>query len=752
MIDKNTQQPMGEDPNQQPIQQPNQQPVQSPLQIPIDAKLQDILVEIVLQDFDRAKTARDNREYGKNEKGIALNFDGWMKALKDLYYGNRLFKNIPWKYCSNRSMKISMAILEMLHSRLLAATWNENRLRWRPGGLEDVDKVDRIDRFMFWWLMVKYRIRDFFDGWVKVAIGFGDVATKLGWEVREYDTGQVDTTPIVGPDGQPLVDPMTGQVAASSEKRIRREENTTAEIIMKEDIFFQPNAKSIEEDPIIIRHSYLYSQLEQMERDGQVVNMEKVKENVDKFVVLPVDVPKEKIDMLKQVKRRNIPVEVIEWYGRYDFDDDGFEEDIRLLVDRVNRVYLGGIPLTALTKNGKRPLDFTKFNNRIEAPEELEGLGILEQVKELSEEIDACFNQLTDANTISIMRPGYYDPAGDVDAATLTMSPNKIMPVSNPTRNIYFPDMNIDTTRLLNAIRLVLEFIERLTGASSYVMGKESDIVGGSGTATRTQAIMQSAEQRFSTPAARLQAGAARIVSKILDQIQLNIPPGMELRVLGEAGEPLFKINELTDEGISGEYDAYLLDDPSLGDKNMQRQLNDYLYQMLTQNPLVMADPLKIDHITRDLVEAYKSQTEAEELLGPKPERKDLDTPEEENTLMIQGDFAKVRALVPENHMHHIMVHQELLHSPSFATMPKGIADQVYQYAMAHVQEHQAMFQQAIQNAIALKGGMGGQQGQASPMQGNAGGGGVAPGSGVMGQVQNEKRAGQSGPTQNGIA
>ena len=194
MIDnEGLKQPMGEDPNQQPIQQPNQQPVQSPIQIPIDEKLQDILVEIVLQDFDRAKTARDNREYGKNEKGIALNFDGWMKALKDLYYGNRLFKNIPWKYCSNRSMKISMAILEMLHSRLLAATWNENRLRWRPGGLEDVDKVDRIDRFMFWWLMVKYRIRDFFDGWVKVAIGFGDVATKLGWEVREYDTGQVDT-------------------------------------------------------------------------------------------------------------------------------------------------------------------------------------------------------------------------------------------------------------------------------------------------------------------------------------------------------------------------------------------------------------------------------------------------------------------------------------------------------------------------------------------------------------------------------
>ena len=59
---------------------------------------------------------------------------------------------------------------------------------------------------------------------------------------------------------------------------------------------------------------------------------------------------------------------------------------------------------------------------------------------------------------------------------------------------MYFPNFDIPTERLINAIRLVLEFIERLTAASSYVMGKESEIVGGSGTATRTNAILQNAE------------------------------------------------------------------------------------------------------------------------------------------------------------------------------------------------------------------------------------------------------------------
>lgn len=716
----------------------------SPIQIEVDKDLEEVLTEIVCQDYDKAKDYRDTKEYGKDDKGLTLKFKEWLDALRDLYYGNRPFKTIPWKYCSNRSLKIAQAIVEMLHSRLYAAVWNESLIRWRPGGVEDVDKVKRINTFMNWWIRVKARLGSFFDGWVKTAIAYGDVTTRVGWEVKEYDTGQTDSTKIMGEDGNQLANP-DGSDAVSIEKRFKREENTKANIIAKEDIFLQPKAKGIEEDPLIIRHRYLYSQLESMEKKGRIVNLDKVRENIDKLIELPEKTPTEKMAALKQVKRRNIPVNVIEWYGRYDVDDDDFEEDIRLLVDPENKIFLGGVLMTVLTKNGKRPLDITKFNLRLEDPEGLEGYGVLEQVKELAEEIDACFNQLTDSNTLSIMRPGFYDPSGDVDAPTLRLAPNQMAPVSNPTKNVFFPDFNIDTTRLLNAIRMVMEFIERLTGASSYVMGKESDIVGGSGTATRTQAIVQSAEQRFSTPAQRLQAGAARILSKILDQIQLNIPPGLEMRVLGEKGEPLFKAGELTDEGISGEFDAYLLEDSSMGDKNMERQIMDMLYQSLMQNVLVMSDPVKIDKVTRNFVTAYTSKTEADELLGPAPERKDYDTPEEENTLMIQGDFAKVRALMPENHLQHMMVHQELLSSPSFAEMPKGIAEQVYQYAQGHIQEHAGMFQQAMNNAIALKGGQGGQQpGQNAPGQGNASGGGMAPGSGPLGQVLNEKRTGES--------
>ena len=107
-----------------------QQP--SSIQLPLSEGMQESLVQIVMEDYHSAKDARDNREYGKTSKGEKLNFERWMKALRDLYTGEREPKEVPWKYCSNRSLKIAAAILDLLHSRMFPAIVNEDLTRWRP--------------------------------------------------------------------------------------------------------------------------------------------------------------------------------------------------------------------------------------------------------------------------------------------------------------------------------------------------------------------------------------------------------------------------------------------------------------------------------------------------------------------------------------------------------------------------------------------------------------------------------------------
>lgn len=717
------------------------------MQIQVSEAQEKTIVDIVLQDYENAKSHRDTKEYRTNSKGEVLHFDEHMKSMNELYFGKREVKTKPWKNCSNRSLRIAMAILEMLCAKLFPAVYSEDLTRWRPGEKNDFPKVERVSKFMDWWVRVWVKMREFFDNWVMVTTGYGDSLVEISWDVDYKDTGDVDTTVIRGPNGEEL--------DVLQEKALKLIEKTKCKIIPKENIFTQKGQEDIHNDPVVIKDDYKFGDLEEMEMQEQLVNVQNLlRPKIEEKVQISGDasLSAEEVKRLKEVKMRVHPVDVLVEYMKYDWDGDGFAEDIRVVIDKDNKIYLGGVEVKNLSKRGMRPIEWTKFLPRLDNVDGLDGLGILEMVEELAREIDAAFNQLSDANTLSVMKPGFYDPSGNLNASALYLSPRKLIPVSDPQRNVYFPPFDIPTERLLLAIRLVLEFIERLTAASSYVMGKESEIVGGSGTATRTNAIVSAAMERFERPAIRLRAGASRILTQILDKIQLNIPMGFENRVLGETGEPLFQQGEISDEGLSGEFDAFLLEDSSGGSKEMERQISGFLYGQLLQNPIIGTDPVKIYKVTFKLVASHTSKDEAERFLGPQPEEKDIDTPEDENTLMIQGEFNKVRALITENHIWHMQVHQALMESPTLTTLPDAVRDQVLQYNQNHMQEHQMMMKAMMERMLLMKGGQGEGGGQGNPEGGAQGAQGATDPSGMggmspaLGESMQEKKRGEVKP------
>ena len=727
------------------------------IQLQLSEEMEKQLVDIVLEDWSASKTGRGKKDYGIDSKGSALDFDKWLKGLRDLYNSRREPKDIPWKYCSNRSLRIATSILDMIVSRLIPTIINEDLVRWKPGESTDQPKVERISKLMHWWVFIHSRMRNFFDIWVKQTAGYGDSTTESFWKVTPIDQGKTVEEPIVDEMGQPIINP-DGTPAVSKSRIVSLIEKTASKVYPKEDVFLPEGCKDILTEPVILRDDFKYRELEQGEMEGKFVNVTNLlREKLNWEKPEMTGLTSEEEERIKSIKIRNVNVEVLKWYGSFDADGDGFAEDVRIVVVPEHELYIGGVAVRDLTKSGKRPLDITKFDHRIENPDETDGEGVLEKVKELSEEIDAIFNQMTDGNTIGVLRPFFYDPGGDVDAPTLKLGPNKGTPVSDPGRNVFFPDIRIQSDQLLNAIRLVLEFVERLTAASSYVMGKESDIVGGSGTATRTNAIMQSAEQRFAMPSERLREGAARIIQQHLDILQLNIPPGLENRVLGEDGLPLFTENELTQEGISGEFDAYILMDPSMGSKQTERELASMVYSVLLQNVIVGSDPVKIYKVTADLLKAYGK--DPEEYLGPEPDSDMIDKPEDENTLIVQGDFARVRAQITENHILHIQKHTELLQSPSLQMLAQtapNLAMQVQQFTMQHIQEHQMQMQMMMSLMTkfgSAPGGPGegekdGDNGKGSEGPASSGMGGPSSPetvSGPLGSAMQTKRSGESG-------
>lgn len=728
-------------------------PPQSPIQIPVTPELEDTLVRIVTEDFDSAKQARDSRDYGQTSKGETLDFEKWFKGLQDLYNGKRIPKTTPWKFCSNRSLMIAAAIMDMLHARLFAAIIQPDLVRFKPGGLEDFPKVERISKLMSWWFWVRSRMEGTLDNWIKVVLGYGDTVTESAWKAVPRDTGKSQQTPIVDEAGN--------QIGMDKQRVIELFESTTSKVYLRSQFYLQKGSTDIQREPVILEDTLLYRDLEEGEAQGKFVNISNILKEKLPFAKEAVkNMAPEEADRIRNIKLRNETVKILTWYGNYDADGDGFAEDVRIVISPEYQIYLGGIQLTNITKTGKRPLDYTKLDSRIECPLENFGIGILEKVKELAEEVDAIFNQLTDGNTLSILTPGFYDPGGDLEAPSLSLAPNRMVPVSDPQRNIYFPTINIQTEKLLNAIRLVLEFIERLTAASSYVLGKESEVVGGSGTATRTNAIVGAANERFALPSKRLREGAGRIIQNHLDLLQLNIPPGLETRILGEDGQPLFTQDELTAMGIACEMDAYLLEDPSFGSSDMEKEVSSMLYSVLMQNMIVATDPVKVYEVTADLIKAYGK--EPEKYLGPKPDTDMIDSPEDENTLMIQGDFKRVRAMITENHVDHIRVHSELMQSPSLteiATTTPELVNQIMLFNQQHIMEHMQMLQ-AMQSVIGKFGG--GPSGQSGDMgkgpgdQKGSGGpqtpgglGGMEQAAGPLGAALDTQRKSQGQPNPN---
>ena len=695
-------------------------PATSSMQIPADEEMQRLLVEIVLDDFNKGKSDRLRRDYGTTSKGETLRFDKWLKDIKDLYNAKRIPKTIPWKFCSNRSLRIATSILDMIHSRLFPAVWNEDLTRWRPGKTVDAPKASRIEKFMSWWIRVWSPMKTFYDKWTKYVAGIGDALTESSWEIDEIGQGKI----------------------------ARR-------VIPKESVYLMQGARDIQKDPIPIHEKLLYRQLDEAERNGAAVN---VSDKLSKMIYVPNANNTQDSDEFREVKLRNQEVEVVRWYGHFDYNGDGVAENIRVMVSPEHRLYLGGVDMVNVTYSGRRPVNFTKYDNYLDRLDDLDGEGVLLKVKELAEEIDAIFNQMTDAHTLAVLRPFFYDPSGDVDAPALVLGPNKGIPVTDPNKNVLFPQIDIPTERLINAIRLVLEFVERLTAASEYIMGRESDIVGGSGTATRTNAIVQSAEIRFTLPSERLRAGAAEILTTELDILQLNIPDGFENMVMGEDGEPIFKAGELSDQGLAGKFTAYLLADPAMGSKQTERELMSMVYSMLMQNVLVGTDPSKIYQVTYDWLKSYGMEDQAKRYLGPAPSIDDIDSPEDENTLMIQGDFKRVRANIAENHIEHIMKHQELMQSPALMAVAQkapALVQQIITYNQQHIQEHMGMMQQMMSLMKQTKGlPKGGQENGngASPVGGaeknvpaNAGIGGMENSAGPLGGALNQKRKGESG-------
>lgn len=647
------------------------------------------LVAIIKEDYRNAMEARERKDWGKtSDSGEGLTFDEKMAQLIDLYEGADEQRPEPWM-CA-RSLKIAQAIVEMAVARLYPMVYNEDTLKWRPVRSTNKTLVQLVDRMMFWVVHVWMKGDKDALQFIRNAVMLGTVYSEAWWKREQRDMDNVQNVPIMGPDGQPMIG-QDGKPMVIEQRLMRVDEKPCIRIIPVGKVLLQPGATNIEDDSVIVLEEYTYRELAAMEKQGLAENVASIlKDEVDTRIATEFKLSLDKSENIADfnAKRRNMPIECLRWIGKYDANGDGFDEEIVALISNKEEVYLRSHMLSKISRTGKRTIIKTNLIDRIGG--KALGIGLLEQVKPLAEEIDACFRQLTDANTMSVMRWGFYDPNSDYDPDEHVAKPRAMYPVSNPQQNVYFPDMQIPIERLLNAIKLVTEFIERLTAASSYVMGKESEVVGGSGTATRTQAIMSSADTRFNLPATNLRAGLAELYTDVFNLLALNIPEGLEEKILGAQYEKIFTQDITVQDALALEMECYLQPTADLGDSNTRRQLASMLYDKLLMgmNPLITTDPNRVWFVTANFLRAYGE--DPQEWIGKPSSVKASNDPMEEHTMIRDGRYCPVEP--QENHLEHIQVHTEELKGPNVLLWPP---DKI-QFLQQHIMQHQEMMQRVM--------------------------------------------------------
>lgn len=700
-----------------PVDPEENLPPTAPPPAPLDGLLLNLtpeqqaeLVAIIKEDYKNAMEARDKRSWGKRTSdGLGLTFDEKYAELIDLYEGAD--EKRPEQWMCGRSLKIAQAIVEMAVARLYPMVYNEDTIKWRPVRFTNRLYTDLVNKMMYWVITVWMKSQKDALLYIRNAAMLGSVFAEAWWKREQKDMDNIQKIPVLDELGNPVMNEQ-GQPVIVEQNLMQYDERPQIRIIPVGKVLLQPGATTIADDSVIIIEDHTFRELSLLEKQGLAMNVtDELKEELDTRLVTEFQLALDKAEDVADLnaKRRNMPIECLRWMGKYDGDQDGFDEEIVALITNKDEVFLRAHKLSKISRTGDRPLTHVNFLDRIGG--KMLGIGLLEQVKPLAEEIDACFRQMTDANTMSVMRWGFYDPNSDYDPDEHVAKPRAMYPVSNPQQNVYFPDIQIPIERLLNAIKMVEDFIERLTAASSYVMGKESDVVGGSGTATRTQAIMSSADTRFNLPATNLRIGLSKLYTDVFNLLSMNIPDGLEEKILGAQYEKIFNNNDVSmTDALALEMECFLAPAADLGDSNTKRQLASMLYDklLLGMNPLIVSDPNRVWFVTANYLTAYGE--EPMEWIGKPASVKPTNDPVEEHSMMRDGRYCPVEP--QENHMEHIQVHTEEIKGPNILLWPP---DKV-QYLQQHIQDHMQMMQRVMQQMM-----------QQKDMQSQQGPGGGAP-------------------------
>ena len=597
------------------------------------------IVEMIIRDLDSAT---------ENEKGWIGN-----KVMDLKHYNGEKpsvlegTKKAAWQ--SDRNLGLCAAVCDAYQASILQTCWNPTTIHFVPTEVEKSHNKQNLEKFAKW--MVGRHEMNFFpeiDDYIHNRITQGFSIAEVKWKVY-YEW--VD---------ERILEPEKNKYKVETKYR-RFERAEIKNIANLEDIKFVDFGNDIQDLPFIVHvwHKFASEIWEGREKDVYKNVTKKWLEDM-RSIKYPneKETAREKAEQLGELyyeditDLRDLAIDIYVWYGWYEHG--GRREKYRFVVEPQSRTFLSGTPLRKITRRGEYPFVGGPL---IRIPGHIRGKSIPSLISSIVNAFNNVFNQKSDFQYVTNCPFGFYSPAASEGYVSekFELTPMTLYPVEGkPTDSAYIPNLARSMAWAVEDINILMELLERLTGAASFFMSNQRGV---SGTATRDVIIQEKAETRFGKWIMRMSYDITELINMSIGLYQDWAPPKLGDRILNDEGQQV--IRNFSINSIYGQYTAHMSPDFINGSKTMAKEVALWGFQSLSQtlwlDPRI--NPVGNWNLVADTAKKIMGIDDPERYLGREPKDPNafsLQVDEEWSRFLNGEDFDPIEG---ENPIEHFQGH-----------------------------------------------------------------------------------------------
>lgn len=688
-----------------------------------DSTLKGKIPEASLRDKIPKKLLKKLKELNVGEKAVSIWRVGNANRMQYLQTQRELLSEFeefirpiyasPYGWSSTLHLPIAYTLCRTFHSRMMAALFSMDppftAIARKEANSDRAPLIQELLRYATKeWANDNRGIEEQCDRWLWNWVTSGRGVLKYKWD-RKYSK-YIDVVEVqregppryeIDEQGQEIMIPTMVTEEEEQEVVIPCFNGPAVEIVQNEDLLIVGGEGDVDKADSVIQQHFLTASELWVQVDRGVFNREAVEEIISGGPDLKstdetgsVKQDRAEISQMGTLDTHNDldRYRILECHMRMDVDGSGINSDIICWVGQSTRQLLFATYSQRVSKSGRRPYATIDFHRRTDTTNPI---GLVELTYSLAKEIDTAHNLRVDFGLLSTLPFGYYRASSSMAAEKMPLEPGALIPLDNPQTDIYFPNLGNRTSFGFQEEQALYSMIERMTSVSDLSLGVLG-AQGASRTATGSRIVAGESNTNLDIYLKRLNRGFKKLLHGIWEQIQANIEPGLQFRLLGDDGQGYFRVIQSREE-IAGNYDFELDGSTASSNKQIQMDTAVQLYQM-TANPI----DLKLGLITpQERFEACKHYLQAmgvknwSKFLRKPPQGSRLYTPEEIANRVLAGidvplDMTQdLQGFIA--YAQYIMDHDELL----------GQFGKQQAIALARKQAEAAQLQQAMQQASA---------------------------------------------------